>query len=304
MKKYFNLLFYISLVFLVITCKKNADKTKEDTILEGQTSVLVDETLQPIIEDQVQIFESQYEAKINIEPKSEAEVILALTSDSSRIAILARTLNSEELNYFKSKKITPRITPFAKDAITLIANKNNKDTLIALKDITDFMKGSPSKVKGLVFDNPNSSTARYICEAAGLKNLPANGVFSFKTNNEAIEYVAQNSGMIGVVGINYIFEPSNAAKKNIANITVLNVLNTNDKKYYGPTQNNIAEGKYPLARDLFVVNCQGYAGLGMGLATFMSGEIGQRIILKSGLVPIRVPSRKIRIRNTISNDKK
>jgi hypothetical protein len=28
----------------------------------------------------------------------------------------------------------------------------------------------------------------------------------------------------------------------------------------------IAEGKYPLARDLYIVNCQGYSGLGMGFA--------------------------------------
>ena len=86
----------------------------------------------------------------------------------------------------------------------------------------------------------------------------------------------------------------------IDKIKVLNVLNTQDNKYYSPSQNDIATGKYPLARDLFVVNCQGYSGLGMGFSSFVSSDIGQRIILKSGLVPIQFPSRKIRIRNTIN----
>jgi phosphate transport system substrate-binding protein len=41
----------------------------------------------------------------------------------------------------------------------------------------------------------------------------------------------------------------------------------------------------------------------MGFASFLGGERGQRIILKSGLVPERVPSRKIMIRNKITKDK-
>ena len=167
------------------------------------------------------------------------------------------------------------------------------------------MKGKKqSNFKGLVFDNPNSSTANYLCNLAGLKSLPTEGVFSVKTNSEVIQYVAQNNGMIGVVGINYIFEPSKEAREYLDKTYVVSVLNPKDKQYYVPTQSNIATGQYPLVRDLYVVNCQGYSGLGMGFASFISGETGQRIILKSGLVPEQFPSRKIRIRNTINNDKK
>jgi phosphate transport system substrate-binding protein len=59
-----------------------------------------------------------------------------------------------------------------------------------------------------------------------------------------------------------------------------------------------------LARELYIVNCQGFSGLGMGFASFVAGDIGQRIILKSGLLPYKVPPRKLSIRNQISNDKK
>jgi len=187
----------------------------------------------------------------------------------------------------------------------LIVNKNTKDTLITLEQITNLMKGMRLPgFKGLVFDNPNSSTANYFCALTGVKNLPAEGVFSFKTNEEMIQYVAQNDGMIGVVGINYIFEPSNEIRDNLDKVNVLNVLNLKDNKFYAPTQSSIATGQYPLARDLFVVNAQGFSGLGMGFASFVSSDIGQRIVLKSGLVPVKFPSRKIRIRSTINNDKK
>jgi phosphate transport system substrate-binding protein len=48
-----------------------------------------------------------------------------------------------------------------------------------------------------------------------------------------------------------------------------------------------------------LLNYQGYQGLGMGFASFIGGEIGQRIILKSGLVPVRIPGRNIKIRKEI-----
>jgi phosphate transport system substrate-binding protein len=41
----------------------------------------------------------------------------------------------------------------------------------------------------------------------------------------------------------------------------------------------------------------------MGFASFITGEIGQRIITQSGLAPMREPSRNIRIRNQIENKK-
>jgi phosphate transport system substrate-binding protein len=74
--------------------------------------------------------------------------------------------------------------------------------------------------------------------------------------------------------------------------------------YYAPTQNNLAEGTYPLTRDLYLINCQGFSGLGMGFASFIAGDIGQRIVLKSGLLPVQMPGRNIIIRKEIEKTKK
>ncbi len=301
MRRYTKMILFIASTFLVITCK-DTTASKRDTMTEGSTTFLVDETLTPIIESQIQIFEDRYTAKILIQPKSETEVIQALVKDSARIAILSRSLTKNELSIFENKKIIPRITPFAEDAIAVIGHKGNNDTLIALQDVIAILQGKETKFKGLVFDNPNSSTARLLCELAGIKNLPEKNIYSFKTNNEVIKYIAENDGLIGVVGVNYIYDPTASMQSYLDKVNVLSV-KANDGKYYSPTQNDIAEGKYPLARRLYSVNCQGYSGLGMGFAAFVTGEVGQRIILKSGLVPIRVPSRKIVVRNAIENKK-
>ena len=309
MKNFAKISYFISISFFVIFLACNQSKNsqnKNETILKGKTTVLVDETLQPIIEDQIAVFESKYDnSKIDINAKSETEVVQALLKDSSDIAILTRTLSPEESKIFSNRKITPKITKFATDAIAFITNKNNNDSLIALEDVVHFMQGkSNTKIKGLVFDNPNSSTVRYMNEKAGLKAIPEKGVFSFKTNEEVIRFVSENDGMIGIVGLNWLSQPSGIMKDYVNKINLLSVKGINSNAYYTPTQNNIAEGKYPLARDLYIINCQGFSGLGMGFSSFIAGDIGQRIILKSGLLPIRVPGRNIIVRKKIDNKKK
>lgn len=287
-------------IFGFISCKE--DKDNKETILTGTTCILVDESVLPIIEDQVAVFESQYNATIKLLPQSEKESVQSFANNKAQTIILTRKLNMVERKLFKNRKIVPLETPFAIDAIALIKNNKTKDSIQDISEIVDFLKGSPTKIKGLVFDNANSSNTRYFLELARLKNMPDTGVFSFKTNDEVIKYVSQNQGMIGIVGVNWIFQPSAATKKILENITVLSVKDKKAKEYVYPSQENIAARKYPLARVLYSINCQGYDGLGIGFASFISGEIGQRIILKSGLAPLREPSRNISIRNKIENN--
>jgi phosphate transport system substrate-binding protein len=304
MNSTFKLIVAFWVLFLAISCNKSADATQE-TILKGNATLLVDATLMPVMVDQVQIFESRYEATIKINAQSETEVIQSLVKDTSSIAVLSRKLNADEMKIFANRKIIPKITPFAIDAVALITNKNSNDTLVNIRDVIDFMNGNSSpKIKGLVFDNPNSSTVRYMNTLAGLTSIPQKGVFSFGTNNEVIKFVTQNEGMIGIVGLNWLTQPRPEMQPYVDKVAVLSVKGKNQNDFYAPDQNNIAEGKYALSRELYIVNCQGFSGLGMGFASFVAGDIGQRIILKSGLMPYKVPPRKLSIRNQINNDKK
>ena len=291
----------LTLLFVFSCQKKNEVK---DTITGGKATLYVDESLLPVVEDEVAVFEAEYSAKLHLVSKSENEIVNSILNDTAKIAILTRKLTDRELKAFENKKITPRITPFATDAVAFVKNKTTKDSLIALQDVIDFMNGKTvPTIKGVVFDNANSSTVRRISEIAGVTVANQENIFSLKTNEEVIKYVAENSGMVGVIGMNWIFQPPMELEQYIDKLNVLAVKNVNQSEYVYPSQDNIASGKYPLARHLYSINCQGYAGLGMGLASFLTGERGQRIILKSGLVPERTPSRKIVIRNTIIKDK-
>ena len=288
----------LTIGFIVIKCNSKVEK---ETILTGTANVMVDESLLPILQEQKQIFEDKYKATINLLPSSEAEILQALLKNTNQIAVLTQKLSiNDSLRFIKMKRY-PRQTPFASDAIALIANKKVNDTLVSIQEIIDFMHGkASSEIKGLVFDNPNSSSVRYMNDLAGLKTTPEKNIFSFKTNQEVIKYVSENNGMIGVVGLNWLQQHNVDTK----NIRLMSVKSLKNDAYIYPSQNNIADKSYPLARDLYIINCQGFSGLGMGFASFITGEIGQRIILKSGILPYRMPGRNIVIRKNIEKETK
>jgi phosphate transport system substrate-binding protein len=294
-----------SIVFLfAFSCDKKATNKDNETILKGKATILVDETILPVIEDQVDVFESQYNATITLIGKSESEIVQSLSENKQQLAVLPRELTEDEAEVFKLKKISPKITPFATDAIAFISHKNNNDTLISLENVITFVQGkNQNNFKGLVFDNPNSSTVRYFKELAKVSTLPKNKIFSFATNNEVIQFVAKNEGMIGIVGVNWLMQPKPEMRHTVSKVKVLSVKSLNGDKFVYPSQENIAAGIYPITREIKMLNYQGFSGLGMGFASFVAGQIGQRIILKSGLVPVRVPSRNIIIRKEIEKNK-
>ncbi|MBC7744314.1 MAG: substrate-binding domain-containing protein [Flavobacterium sp.] len=272
------------------------------TYTSGSVNILVDETFAPIIEDQAYVFESTYtEGKLNIIYKPENEILKLFLNDSSRVAILSRQLTASEAKFYKNRNIILRINRFAVDGLALITKRGSVDSLITVNEIISVMQGKPNRIKNLVFDNPNSSTVRYLKQLAGVTEIPKNGVYALKSNPDVINYVINNPGSIGVVGINWIVQPDKKMEEQVKKIKILGVKNVTGKPgsdgYYKPNQNDLAMEVYPLTRNLYIINGEGRAGLGTGFATFIAGERGQRIVLKSGLLPDSLPSRQIIINN-------
>lgn len=235
--------------------------------------------------------------------KPENELLNLFMNDSAGVVVMSRLLNSEEKKVFDNKKVVIRVNRFAIDGIALVINQSAKDSVADVEDIIRVMQGKTGKIKSLVFDNANSSTVRYLKELSEVKNLPATGIYALKSNPEVIRFVHDNPGAIGVVGVNWIVQPDKEMERYVDKLRVMGVKNLQGKpgsdKYYMPDQDNLAAGLYPLTRDLYIINCSGGPGLGAGFASFLAGEKGQRIVLKSGLVPDKIPSREILIRNKL-----
>ncbi|MFP9115365.1 PstS family phosphate ABC transporter substrate-binding protein [Flavobacterium sp. RHBU_3] len=292
-----------ALVF--VSCKQNEaqQETVAETMTSGNLSIQVDNTIQPIVEDVAAVFQSNYpKAKLTQVNRNEADIVRALLNNSATVAVLTRKLTPGEEGNFKQKGIKARTVAFAKDGIAFVASKSLKDTILNLQDIYKVLKGEdvPS-VKQLIFDNAASSTTRYLFDKAGVTNVPEKKVYTLKNTAEVLTFVKNNPGSIGVIGVNWLVQPSDELEPLISQVQVLAVNNVKngvpEKNYYKPSQSNIGAGLYPLTRTLYVLNYQGREGLGMGFANYITNPDGQRIVLKSGLLPEKIPFREIEIVN-------
>ena len=296
---------FVSASLLFAACQ-NQTSSNETTLRTGTVNMVADESFAPIIEDEAYVFESTYtEGKLNLIFKQENEVLKLFLTDSVRVAILPRELSAEEAKYYENKNIRLRVNRFAVDGIALITQRTNPDSLVTVAEINSIMQGKEGAIKSLVFDNPNSSTVRFMKELAGIKELPAKGVYALKSNPDVIRYVNENPGSIGVIGINWIVQPDEELEKIVSGLKVMGVKNLPGKPgsdgFYKPNQNDLAMEIYPLTRNLYIINGEGKAGLGTGFASFLAGERGQRIVLKSGLLPDSIPSRQVIIKQNFNN---
>ncbi len=301
----YNFLIIGMIALVVISCKDNQNDAPklDETILQGEITVSVDQTVQPIVEDEIAVFQNQYKVKINQINKPETEIINDLINQKTSVAVLTRKLTESEEAIFRTKKILSRPTLFATDAIVFLTNKNSKDTLIDVQEVINLMQQKQSKINSLVFENQNSSTINYISKLAAVGNEQKKGIYALNTHEDVLKYVIKNTDAIGVVGLNLIVQPTEKLAPYLSQLQVMSVKNSknenNNQNYYKPSQSNLGAGLYPLSREIYLLNYQGKSGLGMGFASFIAGEIGQRVVLKSGLLPAYIPTRIINIRKEL-----
>lgn len=291
------LVIVITVLFAFVSCNKSS-KEVDETITTGKLDVWVDETLMPIMQEQKAVFESQYSyAKVNLIGKSENEISKAIIEGKANYFVLSRKLNDNESKFFKSKTILGKVTPIATDGIAVIVNKENNKTSTSLNELSSVLNGSSSNNQ-LVFDNANSSTLRFLMEKTNVKSLPKTNVAALNNNLEVIKFVSQNANAIGFVGVNWITDVDVETENLLKNVKVLS-LEIAKNKLVKPSQSSLALNEYPLSRKIYLLNYQGKTGLGMGFASFVAGNVGQRIILKSGLLPEIIPTRELKIRKKI-----
>jgi len=300
---------FIYLIFsglIIIGCQDNKSNVINSPT-SGEVHITADESIKPLIDAEINSFVSIYKnAKVTVSYKPESEAFSDLLNDSSKMIFVYRELNLTEKKQFEEIQYFPKTIKIAEDAIALIINKKNQDsvlTKIQLRDIltgkiTDWKQINPkSKSNKLefVFDNKNSSSVRYLIDSVSqISKLPEN-CFALNSNPEVIEYVKNNAAAIGVIGLNWISDRDDSTSVNFRNdITVVALEAKND--FYKPYQAYIKLGYYPLSRKLVAINREGRAGLATGFSSFVAGDKGQRIILKSGLVPSTMPIRLVELK--------
>ena len=285
-----------------------------ETPTSGLIKISADQTFEPIMEQEIDVFEGLY-PKANIIPvyADEVDVITSLLQDSVRLAVTTRRLSPKEVETLNARKLYPKEVKIATDGVALIVNKANPDTLITMDqlrriltgEVTEWNQVYPESKLGklqLVFDNPNSSTVRFAIDSVcGGKPLSTGNVSALKTNQQVINYVAENPGAMGVIGVNWLGDRSDTTNLSFRQEIRVMAVSAEDVatpvNSYKPYQAYLYYGNYPLARSIYALLNDPRSGLPWGFTSFMTSDKGQRIILKSGLVPATQPVRIVHVKD-------
>ena len=304
----------IVMLVLASACRQKPKDGLTDTYTSGVIAIAADESFRPIVQEEIDVFEGLFPLA-GIVPRyvTEVEAVNLLLKDSLRLAITSRRLTPEEMNSFNSRKFFPQEIKIATDGLALITNRSNPDTLISVKDFRRILTGDAGRWKDiyplsrlgdirLVFDNKNSSTVRFAMDSiCGGKELAEGNVSALKTNQQVIDYVANNPDAMGVVGVNWLGNRSDTTNLSFREEIRVMSVSAEDvatpANSYKPYQAYLFYGNYPLARSIYALLNDPRSGLPWGFASFMTSDKGQRIILKSGLVPATQPVRIVHVKD-------
>ena len=135
----------IGLCLVAAGCKSYEEQRNElpDTPDRGSVRVSADETFKPIVDELVQVYESNHPGtKITVDYKTEADCLRDLLNDSVRMVLVTRRPSAEERALMAdSLRVNARSLVVARDAIAVVAHPGSPDTVFTMKEIKQVLTG-------------------------------------------------------------------------------------------------------------------------------------------------------------------
>ncbi len=287
----------------------------QNTTISGTTNIVVDETFRPVMEAEIDLFKGIYGySEINAKYLPENEAFERLLNDSVQLIVASRKLRSDEIAILNNQKLFPKQLKVATDAIALIVHPSCKDTLISLNQIREILSGkitnwnqlnpeSSSIPIKVLFDNEKSGIVKFMVDSICQGKFVATTASALQFNRDVIEYTASHPGVLGFIGASWISNKNDSLHlsfhKKIKVISVSASDNPNLENSYKPYQAYLLDNMYPLTRSVYMINSEPRSGLSTGFVSFVASDKGQRIILKSGIIPAVAPTRVVNVRPNI-----
>jgi phosphate transport system substrate-binding protein len=288
--------FLIAALLFFTACSNDRSVNKKQNDTASKTlRISIDESFQPIMAEQIKVFESAYpDAKVVAEFKPEAECLRDLQKDSTKIVIISRELTRDETSFFdKTIGFRPEFAQLAEDAVAVIINVQSADSTFTVNDLKQLLAGkSSNKLNVAIEGNTATSTVRYLKDSVlGGVGFGKN-VTGAKNSEELINYIATTPQAIGFVGVSWITDPQTPQQEQSVAKVKMALLeckkNCDTGTFAKPSQQTITFGQYPLVRGLYYVLKENYAGVGSRFVQFLSTERGQLIFRRALLVPTRM----------------
>ncbi|MDE5555183.1 MAG: substrate-binding domain-containing protein [Muribaculaceae bacterium] len=310
-----SVLIAVALAASLTSCLKYEKKANSSTT--GTMTMVCDETFRNIMEQEVDVFEYQYpDAHVLARYATQGEALDSLMSLNTRTVVIARDLTKQEKDYLKGKRRNVKTAKIAVDAIALIVNKDNPCSMLTTKEVGDILSGSskrwddlePSNLGeiAIVFDNQESSLVQFMRDSLLNGGDLGPNVYAQGSIPAVVETVSKNPNAIGVLGVTWITSDMKSAELTAdelaqsvlsdepiegaslsQDVKVLKLRRPDEVTAYKPYQQNIFDGTYPLYRPIYMVTTGVSGSLASGFYSFVTGDIGQKIIMKTGILPAR-----------------
>lgn len=289
-----SLLKYLLLIFCcawISGCTSRNKSKVSDSPVYGKINISVDESFKPVIEEQIQVYESSYpNTRIIAHYKPEAECFKDFFNDTStRMIIVTKRLDDAGERIMEdSLTYVPPSRMIATDAVTIVVNKKSPDSLFTIDRLKKQLTGKLGNKEVMVFDGLTAtSTIRYAIDSImGGGSFDTSVVKAVKSSQEVLNYVAENENAIGFVGLSWIGNKEDTAQVNMLKKVKMAYVQCDrcpDSPYVKPTQYGVLSERYPLVRGLFYILKENFDGLGSGFADFLQYERGQLIFKRAYL---------------------
>jgi len=277
-----------------------------------------------IMEQEIDVYEYRYpKTHILCRYVSQKEAVDSLLAGNTRTIVIGRELTAHEKKVLRSKDFTPHWKKIAVDAVALIVNTSNPVEAISTEEIKLILSGkitrwsdidpdAPDRKIDVVFDTPGSGLASFMADSlmGGAKNFAPN-VISVGSVDKVIKNVKEHPGVIGVIGVSWLTKDlgennmtTEEIVKSLTDTTAVDGFEINDRMDnsgvktlgimrhttipYRPYQQNIYDGTYPLTRPIYMITVANPGGLPYGFYSFVTGVDGQRLIMRTGIMPALV----------------
>ncbi|MDE5568286.1 MAG: substrate-binding domain-containing protein [Muribaculaceae bacterium] len=313
--RYLSIAVGLALTVSLTGCLKYEKKANSSTT--GTMTMVCDDTFRNIIEQEIDVFEYQYpDAHVLARYATQGEALDSLLSLNTRTVVIARDLTKKERDYLKGKRRNVKSSKIAVDAVALIVNKDNPCSMLTTKEVGDILSGEsthwndlePSNLGDIavVFDDKSSSLVQFMRDSLLHGGDLGPNVYAQGSIPAVVDMVSKNVNAIGVLGVTWITsdmktaeltsdelaqsvlsdEPIQGATLS-QDVKVLKLRRPDEVTAYKPYQQNIFDGTYPLYRPIYMVTTGVSGSLASGFYTFVTGDIGQKIIMKTGIMPAR-----------------
>ena len=270
------------------------DPHVDDTPTAGDILILADEDFRAIITSQQFSFESIYaNAHVRLRYLPQAELLQQMMNDSVRVVFSSCLPGGEQEAYFRTRRLKVDEVPVLTDGIAILRSANAPAENITLEQLRAALTVGSSMT--VLFDGTLTGVARTLMDSlfGGNASLMKNAV-AVPGTDSLVAQLRRDPTTVGLVSFARISDLDDPACRALREGLVLAPVG-NGGAGVVPSQSTLADGSYPLRRTLYALLTEGKSGLGTGFVSFVAGHKGQRIILKSGLAPIRVPARNVEI---------